>query len=135
MMFVPFELAHLNEVKYLPEFEGQDPGPMAQALAGHGRTMVKEGKVIMIGGAVPVGQGRFLCTILLAKEAGNHMREIVKYWRDFIDQLDYNRLEAVSLCDLPKAHKLVRMLGFECEAPRMRNFHAGQDYALFARTR
>lgn len=135
-MFVKFEPAHATMIDYQPEFVGHDIEPMAKALCnGTAYSLVKDGRVVMSGGWVPLGGGRFLGAILFAKDAGKHMVEIVRFWRDFLSTFEYNRLEAVSACDLIPAHKFLRLIGFECEAPRMRKFHGDKDYALFARTK
>lgn len=135
-MFVKFDPIHVTQIDYRAEYEGQDIGPMAQALErGHAYSLVKDDRVVMVGGWAPIGDGRFLGAILFSRDAGKYMTEIVRFWRDFLETFDYNRLEAVSACDLIPAHKFLRLIGFECEAPRMRKFHGDKDYALFARTK
>lgn len=133
-MIVPYSIAHAQQIEVQPEYEGMDPYPMAQTLEKClAVTMLDGERVVCCGGVLELNEGRYLAVILFSKHAGKYMREIVRTFSRFYEEFQYNRIEAISACDLVPAHKFLRLLGFECEAPRMRNFHAGRDYALFAR--
>lgn len=54
----------------------------------------------------------------------------------FLDKSPFQRIDAAVPADFDAAHRWVRMLGFECEAPLMRGYlPGGKDAALYARTK
>lgn len=102
---------------------------------GHVWTFLAGAEVLMIIGASSEDAGRILMWSLLSETAGRHMRRVHRVAELVCDAAARSapRIEALAKADFPQAHRWLSMLGFVCEAERLRKFHNGVDYSLWAR--
>ena len=91
-------------------------------------------RLLVIGGAVPQGPGRAVVWSVLSESIRDSMVTVHRAVAHTLDVLGYDRLEAHVAADHLEGRRWARMLGFEMEG-RMKKFHAGRDYLLFARVR
>lgn len=82
-------------------------------------TVVSNGKVVLIGGLIPIlphmAEGYFLLSKEFKnefkKEAKTYIKEIGKY----INESPFTRIQTSCRCDYPEAKRFLEFLGFESE--------------------
>jgi len=95
---------------------------------------ISNDKVVGAAGMYDLGSGRWGLWALFGSDAGEHMLAVHRAARRFLDIQDHRRIEATVECDFKNGHRWIRMLGFTCEAKRMKNYDPdGRDHALYAR--
>lgn len=125
-----FELL-VPEVKVSPSLFGYVDN---LALLGPCLTVEDGGAVLMCTGVVPIFDGYGYLWSALAPETGLKMVGVHRIAVRFLDTLNLRRIEATVEVGFAAGIKWMEMLGFECEAPRMRKYGPnGEDHMLFAR--
>lgn len=100
------------------------------------QTALRGGRPIACFGAVEIQAERAEIWALLAFDSGRDFIKLYRGAQRFFALLPHRRLEMTVDCDFAAGHRLARLLGFECEAERMRAVHpGGGDMALYARIR
>lgn len=136
---VPFKAEHVYEIE--PQDAQANVPPMSleqlHALEGaYAVTLLEGGKPLICCGAAEVWNGRALVWSLLDSRVDAKLfPKIFTLARAFIESLPFNRLEATVECNFENGHRLVRALGFDCQAPVMEDFYAGRSHALYARVK
>ena len=93
------------------------------------------GKVVAMAGYLPVWEGRAILWGLIGSDAGPAMASLFQRTKKELKQvqIDFPRVEAYAARNHEAAHRLLKLLGFVCESKRMKNFHNGKDYSLYAK--
>jgi hypothetical protein len=91
-----------------------------------------DGRPIGCIGLVEQWEGRALAWAVLAGDAGRVLVGITRAVRRFLDLGRYRRIEAAVPVGFAAGHRWARLLGFTLEAPVMRSWSAGRDFALYA---
>jgi hypothetical protein len=114
------------------------PKEHAVALEGcpHSYTVFARGRIVAVAGVVENSPGRGEAWAELAQVCRKDFLAIHNAVKRFLDICPFVRVEATVDVDFVAAHRWVKLLGFELEAPRMRKYSLdGQDYSLYARVR
>ena len=85
-----------------------------------------------MAGVIDMGFGRGQAWSLFSKNAGKHMVRITRAVKDYLNSVDYNRIEMHVEKDFDEARRWAKMLGFEYES-EMPQFLNGKDYYMFVR--
>lgn len=102
----------------------------------HSYTIAINGIVQACFGAIVLWKNRAEAWAIIDKNCGKHFVSIVRVMKRTIDLYGYNRTEAVVQSDFEQGHRLVKLLGFDLEAPLMRKYGVtGLDYSLYARVK
>ncbi len=107
---------------------------LCQGVAG----LITDGeRIIYMAGILPVRPNTGYVWALFSKGCGKHMRAIIRETAPFLSASEHGRLEYYVRCDTHSAsHKLAKLLGFQCEAERLRKWAPnGDDYALYSRVK
>lgn len=92
------------------------------------------GRVMVCCGVVQLWPGRGEAWALIDRETKKYFVQLFKVMRDLLAGVECPRIEAAIRHDFPQGHRLIRLLGFELEAPLMRKYGVtGEDYTLYAR--
>lgn len=136
---VPFEAVHFArlEPQAVQQWAKEHHGDMRVAEGPHAITVMQDGQPVLCGGAVEIWTGRaHLWSMLSSKASAANFLGIHRHVTGFLDGLPFRRLEAAVDVDFEAGHRWMRLLGFTCEAPRMRAYEVdGHDSALYARVR
>jgi hypothetical protein len=140
MNVVPFKAEHLMDLQLQLAQQGIAPfisADYAKAIEGpYAFTGMVDGRVIAVGWVAEIWSGRAMACSLIDQRAGVHFVAIHKAARRVLDSVPWRRVEADTPCGFEQGHRWLRMLGFECEAERMRTYLPdGTDSALYARVR
>lgn len=96
----------------------------------------EEGKIVAVGGLAEMWEGRALAWMLIDRDAGKHFVALHKVVKHMLAIAPYRRIEANAAVEFPEAHRWLRMLGFEVEAPLLRAFRGdGGDSSMYALVR
>ena len=136
-------------VKFLPkhweEMEQQEttaylrpltPAGYTQALAESpfSYTAISEGRIVACSGVIEHWPGRAEAWAELAQISRKEFLAIHNAVKRFLEVCPYRRIEATVAVEFDAAHRWIKLLGFELEAPVMRKFGIdGGDCALYAR--
>lgn len=91
-------------------------------------------RIIGCCGWLEFGPHRALLWSFIDESAGRHMVALHRSVKLFLDAAPYKRIEAEVDVEFEAGHRWIKMLGFECEAPRLRAHRPdGGDSALYAR--
>lgn len=91
-------------------------------------------QLVGVGGVARLWANHGQVWALLAPDIGRSMTQFVRFTKDLLATQQHHRLSAFVQCDFEPAHRLVQMLGFTCEAQRLRAYDpAGRDVALYGR--
>ena len=109
----------------------------ALTLKDYALTGLVDGKIIGTGGVVilweSVGEG----WIILTKDVNEYKTEAIlcirKLMNQAIKELKLRRLQMIARTDFPKAQKLAKTLGFQCEGCMKNYLPDGSDCFLYAR--
>lgn len=108
---------------------------VGSSLAGAGpafTAVTDDGRPIGSIGLVEQWEGRALAWAVLAADAGRWLLPITRGVREFIALEPFHRIEAAVPVDFAEGHRWAQLLGFKLEAPVMRSWSAGRDFALYA---
>lgn len=87
-------------------------------------------------GVVSYWQGRGEAWAMIDQTAGVHMIGLVRALKRIFATIDCTRVEATVIANFEAGHRLVKLLGFDLEAPLMRKYgNKGWDYSLYARVK
>jgi len=127
-LIVPQEGDVMNQVMYLsPDFAEYLSGSFAlSAWIGS--------KCIAAAGICTVNKYRGIGWSFLGADSGPYMRQLTKKVKAIIDNHPLPRIEMTVATDFHTGHRWAKLLGFECEAARMRKHGMlGNDETLYAR--
>jgi|DEB0MinimDraft_4_1074332.scaffolds.fasta_scaffold00681_2 hypothetical protein len=135
---VPFTPAHLGMIKLqklqmqLSDWVSHE---QASALSQYpSYTAFDDDTPLGAAGIVPLWQGRAQAWAFLSEMGPKNFLRCHYAVKKFLDGCYVNRLEISVDCDFPQAHKWAKMLGFEMECERMKQYSPdGQDCALYVR--
>ncbi len=99
-----------------------------------GFTVIVDNRIVFIGGINKVHQSRYIAWSLLSYDCGKYLPAILKkVKRYFIENCIGYRIECTCDCNFSQAHRMAELLGFSCEAERMRSYEIdGRDAKLYA---
>lgn len=97
-----------------------------------GVTISDGDEILFCGGVHNLYAKRYVAWSVFAQTCKKNMvlivREIKKYLANY-----HGRIECTCDVNFPEAHRLALILGFDCEAPRMREYEVdGRDMSLYA---
>lgn len=139
-MITPFRAAHFEELRSRqPESQAsQDISPeIARAMERRGSQtfLGKDGRVLMVFGAVEIWKGRAEVWAVLEQNCRDEFLAMHRAALKWLDGLPHERLEMTVEAGFADGHRWARLLGFELEAVRMKQYRAGRDYSLYARVK
>lgn len=123
---IPFEPWHID-VMEVQRF--QDVSPFV--VDGPAYTFI-DGRILACVGIVEVWEGRSLAWAVLSVHAREKMLSITRETKRLMDTVK-GRMEITVASDFEMGHRWARLLGYKLEAERMKQFHKGMDYSLYAR--
>ncbi len=138
---LPFKPTHADQIKMqshdLIEFKNFTMAQFeAIAKMKHQYSIEIDGCVKACCGLIEFWPGRTECWAMIDQEAGDSFIRIVRAMKKFFDEVDCQRIEATVICDFEPGHRLVKLLGFELEAFKMRKYGVtGFDYSLYSRVK
>jgi hypothetical protein len=140
MNVIPYKAEHLLALQLQAGQRGVAPfitPDYAKMLEGTWSfTAMVDGDPIAVCGITELWTNRAMVWSFLGQQAGPHFFALTKACKRVMDLSPYRRLEAEADCEFAPAHRWLRILGFEMEAPRMRAYRVdGGDSALYARMR
>lgn len=132
--FEPMREEHIRGFVLQPE---QSDVVVEEALEQPGElwSFLQDGKVLALGGAIPLTPGRAWVWALLAADAGPDMLALTRYLKIFIDELGYRRVEMYVSSAFRPGCRWASLLGFKNETPSPMPgfFPNGQAAYLYAR--
>lgn len=98
-------------------------------------TGVCNGRVMACGGILPVWPGRGMTWAYLSDKAkASAFVQVHRAAKAIVDNCFLHRLEATVDVDFEPGHRWVKLLGFDLEAPVLKNYRPdGGDCSLYAR--
>lgn len=122
----PSQGIDISEEDMFSEFSKSDGGVWA---------FIHHGKVIGVGGLIPIWQGRAMAWMVMEKRSGPAMIALTRFLPHFIDAHGFQRVEMWVSAGFEVGFRWALQLGFELETPRpMRKYLAdGGDAYLFSR--
>ena len=113
----------------------ESPGYTKTLADGQAFTLISDGVPMFCAGLIPIWSGRALAWALVHKDAGKHMRHIVRGVRGFLDSAEPKRIEALVDDGFTQGVHFMQILGFK-EEGLMRSFNEnGSDCRLFSRVK
>lgn len=137
----PFEIQDLlaidiQEWQKQPEFEiSLEYAEWLKENSYSAYTIFHDDKVLSVGGAIELWNGRAEIWHLLDKDCGEFMYGIHKVSCRFLDSLPHHRLETGCEIGWPEAHRWLRMLKFEHERTARKYLPSGRDIDIYVRIR
>ena len=135
---VPFEAEHFSglELQIAQAYISTTGASLGRLEGPLSATLMEDGRPLLCCGAVELWPERaYLWAALGTGVSVKNFLPVFAWAKKWTDNLPFNRLEASVDCDFVNGHRLVRALGFECEAQRMRAYVPGYDHALYARVK
>lgn len=140
MRIVPFTASHVHTLVLQPmqRIDGPISFNEAAALEVAGPSfslMTDDGRCLGAAGAIPQWKGRAIAWALLSPEAARYFVRVTRAVKNWLDECDFERIEAHADALFPASHRWLEMLGFERETPEpMRRFSPeGRPAYLYAR--
>jgi len=137
---VPFKVEHLAAIKlqhmqaHLSNWVTLEQGRALEQFPSY--TAMVDGQPIGAAGVLHMWVGRAMAWAFISKTSPHNFLKGHRVIKRFLDGCYTQRIEMTVDCDFPEAHRWARMLGFEMECERMRNYSPdGRDCALYARIR
>lgn len=129
MKIIDFEPSHILQIepqacqRYIPRTIAYGES----LLAGNCFTGVHEGKVVAVGGILPVCDGRAFLHMIVSEDMPHQWIKLYRAGRRLINAIqgDYVRLETLSAT--PESDRWLEMLGFEYEGTLRRILPNGCD--------
>jgi hypothetical protein len=137
MLFVPCKVEHIKALMHVGcrDISGVDPESLREHIEGSMSFAGFAGGACQgAAGLIDIWQGRSLVWALFAPSAGPYMRAITRHVNFVLANHGSRRYECAVDPTFNQGVKWMRVLGFECEAPVMRNFSKdGTSMSLYAR--
>lgn len=136
MDVIPFRREHLKGFKPQPRQAGVLNAPahqLAELEKSYSFSVFKDGECLAIGGFVEQWAGRWLAWCALSRTSGKDLVALTRVALRHLATLKHQRVEASVEADFEEGHRWLTFLGFECDAPLMREYVPGQDHALYSR--
>ena len=105
------------------------------AAAGSAFTLRNEGKVLCIAGVLRMHAQAGTAWTIMAPGCWGHMGRIGHMFRDYLDTLDYRRIDMLVRAEFAAGHRWARRLGFTHEAVLHAWAPDGGDMVMHARIR
>lgn len=121
-----------------PEFElSREYGEFLLEHSAKALTIIAGDKVLSVGGAIEIWNGRAEIYHLLSKDCGKWMTGIHRESVRFLNEVNmiYPRLETGCEIEWPEAHRWLKMLGFERERRARKYMPSGRDLDIYVRIR
>lgn len=140
MRIVPYEARHLLQLQLQAAQRGVAPfvtEAYAKMLESQfAITALVDDQPVAVGGITQLWEHRGLVWAFVGQGAGKHWLGIHRAALQVLEMAPYRRIEADTPVDFKAGHRWLRMLGFTCEAPRMKAFSIdGGDSSLYARVK
>lgn len=147
MFVVPFRAEHvfdLEEIQVVqtPDFvlgtEWEPTAMMELEQKGMGYTLFDGAAAVVCAGVFSIWPQRAHAWMLAVSGWGSRvdLREGLRLAKSILESYPARRIETTVLADWAPGHVLVRHLGFELEAERLRCYDPeGRDFSLYARIR
>jgi hypothetical protein len=140
MNVVPYKAEHLLAMRLQEGQSNFNPWiteEYARALENqYAFTAMIDGRPLLVGGLYEMWENRALLWSFIDRNAGPHFVSLHRGVKNFLDMQPYRRIEAECDCGFKQGHRWLKLLGFKCEAERMRAFRVdGGDSALYARVK
>lgn len=138
MIFEPLTREHVLSMREGVAYGGLGFAGITDELAAEletfgGWAAVDDGETVAIGGIFEMRPACGFAWLWLTRRWQRYARAITARVQHEIDTAPYPRIEATACCGLDRAHRYLRRLGFEMEAPRMKRWGAdNSDHALYA---
>ena len=108
----------------------------AMASRRHSYTILVNGVVRACIGLVEYWNNRGELWAIIDRSVKHEFVSIVRAMKRLLDESDVARMEAIVNVGFVQGHRLVKLLGFELEAPLMRKYGVtGLDCSLYARVK
>lgn len=99
-------------------------------------TILSDGRPVCCIGVVEYWKGRGEIWAVIDRNIGSAFVGAVKAMKRMLNLCDLSRLEATVIADFEQGHRLVKLFGFELEAPLMRKYGVtGLNHSLYARVK
>ena len=142
MEFRPLKAGHFRYIRPQPEQEAHYDMIINSSLA----EMYEEGmafsgwdgnRCVGAAGAIPVTAHRAVGWFLLSRDAGPHMRTIIRKTKELIKLAPYRRVEICVDVNFQNGHRLAKALGMVLETPEpLKAFGPqGEDEMMYASVR
>lgn len=135
---VPFQAAHLAAIRlqdmqaHLSDWVTTEQGLALEAHQSY--TALLEDEPVAAAGVIEQWRGRSIAWAFISDTGPRLFLPVHRAIKHFLDGCYVQRVEMTVDCDFPAGHRWAKMLGFEMEAERMRNYSPdGRDCALYAR--
>lgn len=90
-------------------------------------------RVVFIGGVYRMWEGRGEAWAIFDENCKTVFLSIHREVKKYLNLIPTRRIEATVDCDFVAGNRLMKTLGFKCEAPRMKYFRQdGRDVALYS---
>jgi len=139
--FVEFKSEHVRNLLNEPEVEHLRPYYSEATFRNLERlpftmSIAQDGVVVASGGVSPYYSGRGIAWVFFHHSCRRNFRPVFRLVKQWLDDVPVRRIEAAVRIVDSQAHRWVRLLGFELEAPVARCFEVnGDDCALYARVK
>lgn len=98
-----------------------------------GVTLLDGDTILFCGGLQHLYSKRYVAWSVWSEHSGAFMFQIVRRIKNYFDLLTNCRIECTCDVSFPQAHRLVKMLGFELEAPCMKMYEIdGRSSSLYS---
>lgn len=115
--------------------EDLDPHVVRMAAGGSAFTLRTCDRVLCVAGVVRVHDGAATAWAVMAPGCWGHMGEMTRKIRDYLDGLNYRRIDMLVRADFAAGHRWARHLGFAREALLRCWAPDGGDMVMHARIR
>lgn len=143
---IPFELEHLDlfewrEHEYKMYNIGSDfMSVIGNALdTGHFYTLVKDGRILVIGGLAPLSKKTAYCFTMFSKYAEENMicsaKVTKRMLHNLIEDFGYHRVTTYNFANADQHHKWCEWLGFKEEGVMPMYDDEGNDYIRYGMVR
>jgi hypothetical protein len=140
-MIVPFKAQHMVDFE-VQSMQAAEASILTQqeAMALENTTaysLFEEGRILACFGMIEVWAGRSIGWSYVSQHIGRRYVKLHRAALRVIDMCEWRRLETYVDVDFAEGHRWARMLGFQLEIDRMRNFrpYGMGDSAMYVRIR
>ena len=137
---VAFEPAHLHQIElqsaqYIERTFIQPGYGEALASAGVAVTGMADGEPMVCAGVAKMWEGRGTAWLMMSAKAGPHMLTITRKVKQFLDTLEFRRVEMDVVSTFAAGHRWATMLGFTHEGRREKYYPDGGACDAYVRIR
>lgn len=144
MRAIPFDFEHLDifeqsdeDIERYGKLTSESPIPMAEY--GVGFTGIYDGRILIMGGIMPVSVHTGKCWTMVSKHAREHgemvFRQTRRQLENMMEDMKLHRLETSNLADAVEQHRWCRLLGFVMEGEMPYYDDRKRTYIRFAKLR